>query len=129
MAGPQTRRILAALNVATTREAVRLVLGIQERLLRDTPVDTGFARANWVPSIGNPFSEIVGTPQSINTAQQGSGELSVLSWQFDQGPAYISNNVPYILLLNEGTSTQAPAGFVEAAIQAEVAISNRRRLR
>lgn len=30
---------------------------------------------------------------------------------------YISNNLPYIRPLNDGHSTQAPAGFVDAAIQ------------
>lgn len=102
---------------ATTENVVRfLVLDIDRRLRRNpsrggTPVDTGHARANWVPSIGDPFrGEVDG-----DGAHDG-GVADVLSYELGDGAAWVSNNVPYILRLNDGWSAQQPAGFVERAI-------------
>jgi len=87
-----------------------------------TPVDTGWARANWVPRIGEAFSGTAGSREaaeagSINEGIGQSGVASVAtSYKTERGPVHITNNVPYILRLNEGSSRQAPAGFVQAAI-------------
>lgn len=87
-----------------------------------TPVDTGWARANWVPSIGTPQTTTEGTREaaeagSVSTAGQQAGIAKVVtSYKHQQGAVYISNNVPYILRLNEGSSQQAPKGFVQNAI-------------
>jgi hypothetical protein len=101
----------------TTENVVRFIaLGITRRLKRNpsrggTPVDTGHARANWVPSVGEPFrGEVDGD------AASQSGTADVLSYQLGDGAAWVSNNVPYILRLNDGWSAQQPAGFVERAI-------------
>lgn len=87
-----------------------------------TPVDTGWARANWIPQIGQPFE---GTAGSREKAEEGiidqgpakAGLAAVAStYTANQGTAHITNNVPYILPLNAGSSKQAPAGFVQTAI-------------
>jgi hypothetical protein len=101
----------------TTENVVRfLVLDINRRLRRNpsrggTPVDTGHARANWVPSVGEPFAAEVD-----GDAAHSSGVADVLAYELGDGPAWVSNNVPYILRLNDGWSAQQPAGFVERAI-------------
>ncbi len=82
-----------------------------------TPVDTGWARANWIPSIGGPRSSPDGSREAVTTAGQEQGIAKVAtSYKQAQGPVFISNNVPYIVLLNEGSSQQAPKGFVQNAI-------------
>lgn len=87
-----------------------------------TPVDTGWARANWVPNIGRPKTTTEGTREAaevgnVSTVGQQAGIASVVTgYRRDRGPVFISNNVPYILLLNEGSSKQAPKGFVQNAI-------------
>jgi len=86
-----------------------------------TPVDTGWARANWVPRIGEPFRGTAGTREqaeqgNVSNSEQGAGIASVLGYTLARGRVFISNNVPYIGRLNAGSSRQAPAGFVEAAI-------------
>jgi hypothetical protein len=114
--GAVADRIRADLT-RTTENVVRfIVLGIARRLRSNpsrggTPVDTGHARANWVPSVGDPFSSVV----EADTAY-ASGAADVLSYQLGDGAAWVSNNVPYILALNDGWSKQQPAGFVERAI-------------
>ena len=88
-----------------------------------TPVDTGWARANWFANVGVPTTETAGDPEDVAAAtaqQQQAGLGSVLAYKLVAGPVFISNNVPYILRLNEGSSKQAPAGFVQKAIQLAV---------
>lgn len=88
-----------------------------------TPVDTGWARANWIPSVGTPVNAPAGTRADaeagkIDTNAVPQGVSQVLSYSsIKLGNIYISNNVPYIELLNAGTSQQAPPMFVEMAIE------------
>lgn len=101
----------------TAENVVRfIVLDLDRRLRRNpsrggTPVDTGHARANWVPSVGAPFGIEVD-----DDAAHDSGAAQVVGYKLGDGPAWLSNNVPYIQLLNDGWSKQRPAGFVEACI-------------
>ena len=80
-----------------------------------TPVDTGNARAAWIPSIGAPVLLEQGDP-----ARAGE-EAAVL---LDRGAIiplgtkrFVSNGTGYIRRLNAGSSSQAPAGFVQAEIR------------
>ncbi len=89
--------------------------------LGGTPVDTGWARANWIPNIGAPLPLPTGSRESVTTAPQEAGKIAVLSYSAkSKQPIYISNAVPYILRLNEGSSRQAPRAFVQAAIKGAV---------
>ena len=103
------------------RKAIGLVLDIHGNLVEDTPVDTGWAENNWLPSVAAPIDSTAGTRESVDTAQQNAGVGEILRWRFEQGNAFLSNNVPYISRLNAGSSAQAPRMFVEAAIQKGVA--------
>lgn len=84
-----------------------------------TPVDTGRARGNWQVNVGSSiFSEIERLDQTgASTIAQGQGEIA--SRKSGQS-VYIVNNVGYIGRLNEGYSAQAPAGFVELAVQSAI---------
>lgn len=114
--GDQLREELATITKA-------LVLGITDRLRRNpaaggTPVATGHARANWVPAVGAPSRAI--TPGTTPSAHD-LGVAEVLAFELGQGAVYTSNNVPYIRGLNRGRSPQAASGFIEAAIDAQIA--------
>lgn len=128
MPSKQTLDIILELNESIELEARKLVLDIHERLVTDTPVDTGWAASNWITSLVIPVKETVGSPDHISTHEANAGIAEILRWKFIQGPAFIANNVPYITFLNEGSSKQAPKGFVEADVKAAVAKSNRKRL-
>jgi hypothetical protein len=125
----QVNKIMVQLENATQEAVVDMALRIHGKLVEDTPVDTGWARSNWLPSVGVPRRETVGEPGSLDTGAAGLGQSEVVDWKIADGPIYITNNVPYIRRLNAGSSTQAPAGFVESAIQTEVNKANRRKLR
>ena len=86
-----------------------------------TPVKTGWARANWIPSVGEPQPDAVGEAGDAASAgaSQQAGIAAVASNAGDE-PNFVTNNVPYIQQLNDGSSRQAPSGFVEAAIDRAV---------
>jgi len=100
-----------------------------------TPVDTGRARSNWLLSLGGPSTSEIeayaqgkgGSSGTANAnAAMAQAQAAVQARRPEQD-VYISNNVPYIGRLNDGWSAQAPAGFVQAAVQrAAAAIRNMR---
>jgi hypothetical protein len=89
-----------------------------------TPVDTGRARANWRASAERPLyttTESTDADASLNASKAAiAGDRS--------GVIYITNNLDYIGALNDGSSAQAPAGFVEQAVQAGLTEASRIRL-
>lgn len=119
---PEVNRVVLALKGLTDKMAKRLTLRVTANLIEDTPVDTGWASSNWVPSIGVPFTSIAGSKDGSKVtldrspSERGKADV-VANYTLDKGAIYISNNVPYIKFLNEGSSAQAPALFVEAAVE------------
>jgi hypothetical protein len=125
----ETKRVMKELASELQEEVIRLGARIHEEVVESTPVDTGFARSNWIPSIGVPFEQIVGRKWKIgkkffaqlNEAAQRSGKASLLTWKIGQGDIFIANNVPYINRLNEGWHERMDRfHFVEMAIQRSV---------
>lgn len=101
----------------------RLSLDILVRLTQKTPVDTGRAKSNWIISINSPVSTTskfrsktsLGQPA---TAAVGRGNATLKTFDLKTDTSvYIQNNLPYIQKLNEGSSTQAPSGFVQMAMR------------
>jgi hypothetical protein len=122
--------IIADLEEYTRLEVVALslnmVANLQEEPPLGTPVDTGWARANWLPSVGQPKEMDAKaeepTPAQVaaraKVAQDGLNE--VLAWKLEDGPIFATNNVPYIGALNAGHSKQSPRGFVQFALEKAV---------
>lgn len=78
-------------------------------VVKATPVDTGRARGNWQTSVGAPASgelERSGSSSALAEVDEktppGAGQIT-----------YLSNNLPYIMALEEGSSKQAPEGMVK----------------
>ena len=78
-----------------------------------TPVDTGRARANWQVTQDAPATgEVDATDKSgAGTINIGAGEIAKAQ---PYTITYIANNLPYIEELEGGSSTQAPAGMLNA---------------
>lgn len=116
------RQIVVQLENFTALQVKKLVSNITANLLRATPVDTGWARANWVPKIGSRNKGTVGSPSSVSPEDQTAGLLSVqTTYTLEKGKVFISNNVPYISKLNAGSSQQAPDMFIENAVNRAIA--------
>lgn len=116
----QVQQIAKQLKRTLAHATAEFILEVTANLIETTPVDTGWARANWIPSLGTPFTQTVGSPSSVDTSAQQAGMLALLAYE----PAtlasplkvFVSNNVPYIGRLNYGWSSQAPSGFVRFAV-------------
>lgn len=122
--------IIADLEDYTRLEVVALsmnmVANLQEEVPLGTPVDTGWARANWLPSVGQPkeMESDVRDPTPAQVAARGQvsaqGLNDVLAWKLTDGPIFATNSVPYIGALNAGHSKQSPRGFVQFALEQAV---------
>lgn len=77
----------------------------------------GRARANWVVGIGHANTQATDSTDWASTMETGQGQMK--GAQSGQ-PIHITNNLPYIEPLNQGHSHQAPAGFIETAVQAGI---------
>lgn len=102
-----------------TKAVREAALAIDRRVIFSTPVDTGRARANWRAAVGGPFVKEL---NSTNAGEALSQAQAAVAGSKPGQAIYISNNVPYITRLNEGSSAQAPAGFVEDALLAGKAV-------
>lgn len=123
----QIRVVIKALEGVAEQVIKKLALDVVANLSRapsegGTPVKTGWARANWIANVGAAINDPAGDPENVAQAEgeKQAGLGKVLGYRLSAGSVYISNNVPYILRLNEGHSKQAPKGFVQAAIQEAV---------
>lgn len=101
-------------------ELVRKVaVAINTTVILATPVDTGRARSNWQIGIGYaPLStKISYGPNSERSVIQANNSIIKSYGTANKGQyIHITNNLPYIVPLNNGHSAQAPAGFVERAV-------------
>lgn len=121
--GDKIKRV--AVNVPKNTDEImrKVALAADQTIVMATPVDTGRARANWQAGIG---TAPAGT---VEYSGGGSGAVSyataaaqsvVTTYKGQPGGIWLVNNLPYIQRLNEGWSAQAPAKFVEQAIDMAV---------
>lgn len=104
---------------------------VDRNVVLDTPQDTGAATSNWLVSIDRPLlGEIPpyspgkklgkGFPGNTNAAIQ-QGKVAISSFNIQKNNAiFISNNIDYLGLLNDGRSKQAKPLFIQRAIQLAV---------
>lgn len=97
---------------------------LARELAVDTPVDTSTALSNWQVSIGSPQKDFI---DAHDLGRFGSTKPSSVAETYQlakvaasrgmPGQSYwLSNNTPYIIDLNQGSSQQAPSMFIQQAI-------------
>jgi hypothetical protein len=106
--------------VGKTELIVRKVaLDLLRGVVLMTPVLTGRARANWQTTIGTPaigeVPWVEGSPGGAADKALSDGQVEVAAAQGDV-TIFLTNNVPYIVALEEGHSKQAPEGMVRQTI-------------
>lgn len=113
-------------EAAPSKVAAELSYRIVEILTVRTPVDTSKALSNWLTSLSDPilidmdayYEGIYGSTASSSRAATLSHTETILAGKQPGEAIFIANSAPYIRELNEGSSKQAPAGFVEASLLA-----------
>lgn len=96
---------------------------IIDYLARATPVDSGQAISNWQVTLDSPNAHRIepyvkgkhGSTYEVNVDQTIQQARATIAAARPGQTLWIQNPLPYIRRLNDGYSSQAPAGFVEAA--------------
>lgn len=97
----------------------KIILAVDQAVVLATPVDEGRARSNWITSLGKPSEQIINKESFDKSGGSAIQQCSEISQKIKFGDdVFISNNLPYIGRLNDGYSKQAPAGYVQKAVQA-----------
>ena len=98
----------------------KIVISLHDKIVERTPVDTGRARASWGveelepddfeegPDYFDPTGADRDAKQKAEAAVKRDFDPYTIFWIF--------NNLPYILALEYGHSTQAPTGMVQIAL-------------
>ena len=106
-------------RVDSDKMAKRVALKILRILTIVSPVDTGRFKANW--RVGIASRDTRATRQQDKSGGPTFGKGASKIQRAKRGATlFISNNLPYAKRLNEGSSQQAPANFVEQAIKKSV---------
>lgn len=100
----------------------RIALDLLRRIILKTPVDTGQARSNWHVGLGNPDRTVVFLDEERKLSANEAASVAIHAGTGKINTAgvfqtiYISNNLPYIVVLEKGSSRQSPEGMVEISI-------------
>lgn len=112
------------LSEADLRKVIRSIsLEAFSRIIKKTPVDTGRARQNWFCTLDKPSKEVTNDTSKDAGAVITDASKTVKKYDL-KNKLYLSNNVPYIQVLENGTypdgdkteegySKQAPEGMVK----------------
>lgn len=111
------------IDQAANKLAVQVTTAIGDDAIEHTPVDTSEAESNWQANINAPASfplPPIYPGERGSTAAQSAREAKAhiqrtLKDKRPGEPVYLSNVAEHIVDLNNGTSKQEPAGFVERA--------------
>ena len=101
------KKATQAHNKITRVATLELFSGV----IKATPVDTGRARGNWQTAPGSPAA---GETERLD--KSGGEAIAEVEAKTPEGAGqvtYLSNNLPYIMELEEGSSKQAPEGMVK----------------
>lgn len=116
--------IAKAVGRNTLKVVQRAAIAADQTAVLKTPVDTGRARANWVVSVGAPSFLVKDGPGGKNPKAEATavalehGRGAVLGYRLGKGGIFITNSVPYVGVLDAGSSVQAPKGMTADAIRA-----------
>lgn len=123
-----------------TRLLRQTAVGMGATMVDTTRVDTGEARSNWRASLNAPLGGTIppyspgnrlGQGETANADAAKAQQKQVIS-QFTvkkNVSIFITNNVPHIGLLNDGTARIAPGNMVEQGLQTGRAIIKSAKLR
>ena len=108
-------RVTKALGEFVLTIERNVIYEVGERVVRKTPVDTGYARGNWTPGIN--ARPVRATTTLDPGAVATPAKINALAAILRLGDTfYITNNASYIQLLNEGYSPQAGINYVRDAV-------------
>ena len=146
--GGQLQSFADRVGIKFDKVVRKVVIDMTRELVMATPVDTGMARSAWfwgmsrvttVPSMDvskvvkqKRFETIGGKKVYYrdSNASRNGGESIARSLEFASGLKaggvfYITNNLPYIMRLEYGSSSQAPGGMARKTVDRWQGIVNK----
>lgn len=90
-------------------------------VILQTPVDTGRARGNWFFSTDVPSDRVTDQADTSGQTTISVMQSEARSAKFPRA-AILTNNLPYAIPLEEGSSAQAPAGMVRVNAKRAAAV-------
>ena len=101
-------------NARVNHTVRKVAFELTRDLVQATPVDTGLARSNYF--LGNDRVESTDTTASTNGAPSLGRAAQFAATVVAGGVFYITNNLPYVMALEFGSSQQAPLGFARGIV-------------
>ena len=105
------QRFAKALPQNASNIVAKAAIASLQSVVIENPVDTGRSRGNYFISINAATENF----QENRRNSIGPG-VAVANTIGPDDTLHLTNNTTYINKLNEGSSAQAPAGFIEAAV-------------
>ncbi len=92
-----------------------------EAVVAATPVDCGLAADNWILAVGSPHRGVIGAHEATSPSAQDAGISRIEKYDVGKdGKIFLTNDVDYMQHLDQGSSPQAPAGFVADAFASAI---------
>lgn len=101
-------------NARVNQTVRKVAFELTRDLVQATPVDTGLAKSNYF--LGNDRVESTDTTASTNGAPSLGRAAQFAATVVAGGVFYITNNLPYVMALEFGSSQQAPLGFARGIV-------------
>lgn len=107
---------IAAFNAKATKAATMVYRGTSfdlfSHIVKRTPVKTGRLRGNWQVGIN---TRVDGETNNSASQALSQGSRKINNAEIGQN-IYITNNLPYAMAVENGSSQQAPSGMVRVTI-------------
>jgi hypothetical protein len=108
---PPNEFIIVVRDDIAKRRTDAALVALRDLMFR-TPVDTGRARGGWTVGIGRLQHKDRGPNSATQATVEGLAEIASARREAF-ATVYISNNIPYIRYLNDGTRNMRPLRFME----------------
>jgi hypothetical protein len=112
--GSQLQAFRRSTGIRMDKVVRKVGFDLTSDIVKLTPVDTGMARSNWF--LGNDRLTDTDTTASKNGAPSLTRAAAFASTLHAGGVFFIVNNLPYIMRLEYGSSTQAPNGMARRTV-------------
>lgn len=115
----------ASLPQTASNQSIAMAKTIVGYLATNTPVDTTQALSNWIVTLDSPSTDKIlpyvagrhGETKAASASETIAAANVVLLKKKAGQVIYITNNQPYIQLLNDGTLSAQGSHFVESAVR------------
>lgn len=103
------------------KQKIAIAIETINNLILITPVDTGRAVNNWLYSIGTPRKDSIEKETFDKSGGETRRNAEIVAVRAKSGETiYCVNNLDYVTLLNQGSSSKAPERFIENAVERAV---------